>query len=143
MHGLFPLRPRNPKEPSGWLSERRVTPLSDWARCRTAHGAKKERRETLIGKDKERSSAPVGRFGVLYGHWLSAGGQGVPHCGYALDLLAEESLNKYYERVRVHLAEKYPDASEHVLDHLEVLEAFLDKSILSGVTFGIEKASII
>ena len=48
----------------------------------------------------------------------------------ALDLLAEEGpTDKYYQRLRADLSERYPAASEHLLDHLEALEAFLDKSI--------------
>jgi hypothetical protein len=61
----------------------------------------------------------------------------------ALDLLAEEGpTDKYYQRLRADLSERYPAASEHLLDHLEALEAFLDKSIMAGVTFGIDKAKI-
>ena len=43
----------------------------------------------------------------------------------ALDLRAEETpTDKYYERLRTHLAEKYPGAPGHFLDHLEALEAW-------------------
>ena len=61
----------------------------------------------------------------------------------APDLLAEEGpTDKYYQRLRADLSERYPAASEHLLDHLEALEAFLDKSIMAGVTFGIDKAKV-
>eukprot|EP00435_Cladocopium_sp_Y103_P042487 s1035_g11.t1 len=61
----------------------------------------------------------------------------------ALDLLAEEGpTDEYYDRLRKHMGAKYPNASEHLLDHLEALESFLDRSIAAGVTFGIDKASI-
>ena len=61
----------------------------------------------------------------------------------ALDLLAEEGpTDEYYDRLRRHLGAKYPKASCHLLDHLEALESFLDRSIAAGITFGIEKACI-
>ena len=61
----------------------------------------------------------------------------------ALDLMAEESpTDEYYQLLREDMQKRYPDASVHLLDHLEALEAFLDRSILAGMTFGIEKACV-
>lgn len=60
-----------------------------------------------------------------------------------VDLMAEElPTDYYYEKSREKLAETFPEASIHVLDHLEALEAFLDKSICAGFSFGVEKAAV-
>lgn len=40
------------------------------------------------------------------------------------------------------MEKRYPEASIHLLDHLEALESFLDRSIIAGMTFGIDKASV-
>lgn len=40
------------------------------------------------------------------------------------------------------MEKRYPEASIHLLDHLEALESFLDRSIVAGMTFGIDKASV-
>ena len=59
-----------------------------------------------------------------------------------VDLMAEElPTDYYYERSRARLQTEFPQASVHVIDHLEALEAFLDKSIAAGFSFGVEKAS--
>jgi hypothetical protein len=59
-----------------------------------------------------------------------------------VDLMAEElPTDYYYEKSRAKLEETFPAASVHVLDHLEALEAFLDKS-MAGFSFGVEKASV-
>ena len=61
----------------------------------------------------------------------------------ALDLLAEEGpTDEYYNRLRRYMGKKFPGASGHLLDHLEALESFLDRSIAAGMTFGIEKACV-
>ena len=49
----------------------------------------------------------------------------------------------YYEELRKHLSSKHPKACPHVLDHLLPLEAFLDRSIVSGFSYGIEKAHLL
>jgi len=49
----------------------------------------------------------------------------------------------YYEKLREDLAARHPGASWHVLDHALSLEAFLDVSILSGFSFGVDKAKIL
>jgi hypothetical protein len=60
-----------------------------------------------------------------------------------VDLMAEElPTDYYYEKIRERLTKKFPEASVHVLDHLEALEAFLDKSICAGFSFGVEKAAV-
>eukprot|EP00969_Alexandrium_andersonii_P307685 13601046-Alexandrium_andersonii.AAC.1 len=41
------------------------------------------------------------------------------------------------------MAARHPKACPHVLDHLLSLEAFLDVSILSGFSFGVEKAHVL
>eukprot|EP00969_Alexandrium_andersonii_P251134 11099907-Alexandrium_andersonii.AAC.1 len=41
------------------------------------------------------------------------------------------------------MAERQPKACPHVLDHLHSLEAFLDVSILSGFSFGVEEAHVL
>ncbi|CAK8988949.1 unnamed protein product [Durusdinium trenchii] len=61
----------------------------------------------------------------------------------ALDLMAEESpTDEYYHLLRDDMEKRYPEASIHLLDHLEALESFLDRSIIAGMTFGIDKASV-
>ncbi|CAK8990984.1 unnamed protein product, partial [Durusdinium trenchii] len=61
----------------------------------------------------------------------------------ALDLMAEESpTDEYYHLLREDMEKRYPEASIHLLDHLEALESFLDRSIIAGMTFGIDKASV-
>ncbi|CAK9016059.1 unnamed protein product, partial [Durusdinium trenchii] len=58
----------------------------------------------------------------------------------ALDLMAEESpTDEYYHLLREDMEKRYPEASIHLLDHLE---SFLDRSIIAGMTFGIDKASV-
>ena len=60
-----------------------------------------------------------------------------------VDLMAEElPTDYYYEKSRARLTKMFPEASKHVLDHLEALEAFLDKSIAAGFSFGVEKAFV-
>jgi hypothetical protein len=57
--------------------------------------------------------------------------------------MAEElPTDFYYERSRARMSKLFPEASVHVLDHIEALEAFLDKSIVAGFSFGVEKASV-
>ena len=49
----------------------------------------------------------------------------------------------YYDLLRIHLAGKYPGANPYLLDHMISLEAFLDKSIVSGFSFGCGKAQVV
>ena len=61
----------------------------------------------------------------------------------AVDRLAEMAPSDfYYDRMREDLASRHPKADPLLLDHLVSLEAFLDKSILSGFSFGVEKATV-
>ena len=62
-----------------------------------------------------------------------------------LDYLAEvlTPTEYYYDALRADLAARHPDASPHVLDHLVSVEAFLDKSIASGFSFGVDKAQVL
>ena len=48
-----------------------------------------------------------------------------------------------YGKLREDMGSRHSDASSHVLDHLLSLEAFLDVSILSGFSFGVEKAQVL
>eukprot|EP00969_Alexandrium_andersonii_P277782 12278635-Alexandrium_andersonii.AAC.1 len=41
------------------------------------------------------------------------------------------------------MAARHPKVCPHVLDHVLSLEAFLDVSILSGFSFGLEKAHLL
>eukprot|EP00969_Alexandrium_andersonii_P066747 2942850-Alexandrium_andersonii.AAC.1 len=52
----------------------------------------------------------------------------------------EAPTEEHYESLRADTAERRPKACPHVLEHLLSLEAFLDVSILSGFSFGAEKA---
>ena len=57
--------------------------------------------------------------------------------------MAEETPSDYYyDGLRRDLGERYSKADPHLLDHLVSLEAFLDKSIVFGFSFGIAKADI-
>ena len=47
---------------------------------------------------------------------------------------------EYYEALRQDLDQRFPKASRFVLDHLISLEALLDIAILSGFSFGLDKA---
>ena len=55
----------------------------------------------------------------------------------------ETPTEYYYQKLRSDLGERYPNASRHALDHLLSLEAFLDVSILSGFSFGCDKAQLL
>ena len=48
----------------------------------------------------------------------------------------------YYEALAKDLRDRHKKACPHLLDHLVSLEAFLDKSILFGFSFGINKAEV-
>ena len=51
-------------------------------------------------------------------------------------------IRGYYEKLREDMGKRHPKACEHLLDHLESLEAFLDTSIYARASFSVEKASI-
>ena len=55
-----------------------------------------------------------------------------------------ESLptDEYYSLLRADMGVRHPEVDPHLLDHLETLEAFLDTSIMAGVSFGTETAKI-
>ena len=55
----------------------------------------------------------------------------------------ETPAEEYYELLRKHLDEMFPGADKHVKDHVLSLEAFLDKAIISGFSFGCEKAQVL
>ena len=48
----------------------------------------------------------------------------------------------YYERLAEDMARRHPKANRFLLEHLSELEPFLDVSILSGFSYGINKASV-
>ena len=48
----------------------------------------------------------------------------------------------YYSLLRSDMGLRHPKVDPHLLDYLETLEAFLDTSIMAGVSFGVEKAKI-
>ena len=55
----------------------------------------------------------------------------------------DSPTDSYYDKLREDLEKRFPEADNHVLDHLVSLEAFLDRSIVSGFSFGAEKAQIL
>ena len=60
-----------------------------------------------------------------------------------IDKMAEETpTDFYYDRLRDSLAKRYSKADPFLLDHLVSLEAFLDKSIIFGFSFGVSKAEL-
>ena len=61
----------------------------------------------------------------------------------AVDQLAESApSDAYYDALDASLRKRHPKADPLLLDHLVSLEAFLDKSILAGFSFGVDKASV-
>ena len=60
-----------------------------------------------------------------------------------MEKMAEETpTDYYYDCLRSDLGKRYPKANSFLLDHLVSLEAFLDKSIVFGFSFGIPKAEV-
>jgi hypothetical protein len=60
-----------------------------------------------------------------------------------MEKLAEMApTDYYYDSLLAYLVRKYPLADKHLLDHLVTLEAFLDKSIQAGFSYGVDKASV-
>jgi len=55
----------------------------------------------------------------------------------------EVPTEKYYEELAKDMRARHPKASRFLLDHLNELEAFLDVSILSGFSYGVNKASVV
>ena len=61
----------------------------------------------------------------------------------AVDRLAETApSDHYYDLLREDLSRRHTKADPLLLDHLVSLEAFLDKSILAGFSFGVDKATV-
>ena len=57
-------------------------------------------------------------------------------------MMEEPPTDAYYEALAKDLRDRHKKACPHLLDHLVSLEAFLDKSILFGFSFGINKAEV-
>ena len=57
-------------------------------------------------------------------------------------MMEEPPTDAYYEALAKDLRDRRKKACPHLLDHLVSLEAFLDKSILFGSSFGINKAEV-
>ena len=57
----------------------------------------------------------------------------------AIDIPPEE----YYDALRADMESRHPKADKFVMDHAMSLEAFLDKAIAAGFSFGIEKAQVL
>ena len=57
-------------------------------------------------------------------------------------MMEEPPTDYYYDRLSEDLRKRHPQADSHLIDHLVSLEAFLDKSILFGFFFGINKAEV-
>ncbi len=55
----------------------------------------------------------------------------------------EVPTEEYYDALAADMATRHPDATPSVLEHLQALEPFLDTSILSGFSFGVNKAQIV
>ena len=53
-----------------------------------------------------------------------------------------QTRKMYYSLLRADMGARYPHVDPHLLDHLETLEAFLDTSIMAGVSFGTKKAKL-
>ena len=60
-----------------------------------------------------------------------------------MDRLAELAPSDYYyDTLRADLSRRHSKADPLLLDHLVSLEAFLDKSILAGFSFGVDKVTV-
>ena len=57
----------------------------------------------------------------------------------AVDIPPEE----YYDALRADMESRHAKADKFVMDHAMSLEAFLDKAIAAGFSFGIEKAQVL
>ena len=57
-------------------------------------------------------------------------------------MMEEPPTDYYYDRLSEDLRRRHPQADSHLIDHLVSLEAFRDKSILFGFSFGINKAEV-
>ena len=57
-------------------------------------------------------------------------------------MMEEPPTDYYYDRLSEDLRSRHPQAASHLIDHLVSLEAFLDKSILFGFSFEINKAEV-
>ena len=57
----------------------------------------------------------------------------------AIDIPPEE----YYDALRKDMESRFPKADKFVMGHAVSLEAFLDKAIAAGFSFGIEKAQVL
>ena len=55
-------------------------------------------------------------------------------------MMEEPPTDYYYDRLSEDLRKRHPQADSHLIDHLVSLEAFLDKSILFGFSFGIKQS---
>ncbi|CAK9039750.1 unnamed protein product [Durusdinium trenchii] len=80
------------------------------------------------------------------GSWRSTMTEPVFHIVEApggIDKMAEETpTERYYDALRRSLEKRFPKANQFLLDHLISLEAFLDKSIVFGFSYGVAKAEI-
>ena len=52
------------------------------------------------------------------------------------------STASYYEALRADLGLRHPNADRHLVDHMVSLEALLDRSIIVGFSFGVNKALV-
>ncbi|CAE7299989.1 unnamed protein product, partial [Symbiodinium necroappetens] len=61
----------------------------------------------------------------------------------AIDELAERSpTDAYYAALREDMGKRHPKADPFLIDHVVELEAFFDRSIQSGMSYGLEKACL-
>ena len=62
-----------------------------------------------------------------------------------IDLMNEVEVptEEYYEAFDLYLKKEFPGACPHVREHMVSLMAFLHKSIVSGFSFGIDKAQVL
>ena len=51
--------------------------------------------------------------------------------------------SKYYIELQKDLIRMHPKSCRHVIEHLVVLEAFFDNSIVAGFSYGVAKAQLL
>ena len=106
------------------------------------------------GAAKSRPGRPRASAGAVFALWAMISwlvpeerlGDQVLHIMEDVSSMARmaETLptDEYYSLLRSDMGLRHPKVDPHLLDHLETLEAFLDTSIMAGVSFGVEKAKI-
>ena len=66
----------------------------------------------------------------------------VEHNGVVDNMMLHSPTGKYHDAFAVDMQRRHPHANRHLVEHMVSLEAFLDWSIVVGLSFGVGKAHI-